>query len=370
MRLTFDRDKLLNALSVVSRAIPSKTTNSILECALFDVTDESIVLSANDNELGIETKVEGKAQGSGKAAINLKLILDIVKKLDFPGEKINIEVNEENFMTVISSGKSIFKIQARNGEEFNYLPEININNSVTVSQFILKEAIRQTVFAANINDTNKMTGGELVELHENTLKFVALDGVRVAIRNIRLNEEFPDDKFIIPARNLNEIGRSIEGNTEKEITVYFSDNHVLFRYDSTSIISRIIAGDYFDLKYMLTSDYETKIRVSRLSLLNSIDRALVFVRENNHKPLIFDISDGMLKLKMESPYGSMNDEIECEKSGNNIMIAFNPKYFIDALRVVDDEIVDIYMTNSRSPCFIRDIQQSYIYIVLPVNFIA
>ena len=370
MKLNFEREKLLNALSVVSKAIPGRTTNDILECALFNITDEGIIISANNNELGIETKIDGISHGFGKAAIDLKLMLDIVRKLDFPDGRINIKIDDENFITTISSGKSVFKIQARNGEEFNYLPDININNSVSISQFALKEVIKQTVFAANVNDTNKMTGGELIELDENMLKFVALDGYRVSIRHIMLNEGFKNDKCVIPAKNLIEIGRIIEGDSEKKITIYFSDNHVMFKYDTTSVISRIMTGDYFDLKYMLSSDYETKVRLSRLSLLNSIDRALVFIRENNNKPLIFEISDETLKLRMESIYGSMNDEIKCDKSGNNIMIAFNPKYFIDALKAVDDEFVDIYMTNSRSPCFIRDANGMYIYLILPVNFVA
>ena len=140
------------------------------------------------------------------------------------------------------------------------------------------------------------------------------------------------------------------------------DNHI--------VVSRLIEGEYFRIDQMLSSDYETKIQVNKKELLDCIDRATLLVKESDKKPIILSITDDNIELKIQSQIGSMDEEIDINKEGKDIMIGFNPRFLIDALRVIDDETVDIYLMNPKAPCFIRDEQQSYIYLILPVNFMA
>ena len=119
---------------------------------------------------------------------------------------------------------------------------------------------------------------------------------------------------------------------------------------------------------MLSSDYDTKIKINKRELLSCIDRATLLVREVDKKPIIMNVTEGNMELKIQSFIGSMNEDIDIEKEGKDILIGFNPKFFIDALRVIDDEEVTLYMVNPKAPCFIKDDQGSYIYLILPVNF--
>lgn len=152
--------------------------------------------------------------------------------------------------------------------------------------------------------------------------------------------------------------------------IYFSTNHILFEFDNTMVVSRLIEGEYFRISQMLSSDYETRVSVNKKEFLDCIERATILIRENDKKPLIINIGDNSMELKLNSSFGSMNAELMIHKTGKDIMIGFNPKFLIDALRVIDGEEINIYMMNPKSPCFIKDEEESYIYLILPVNFNA
>lgn len=152
--------------------------------------------------------------------------------------------------------------------------------------------------------------------------------------------------------------------------IYFSTNHILFEFDNTMVVSRLIEGEYFRISQMLSSDYETRVSVNKKEFLDCIERATILIRENDKKPLIINIGDNSMELKLNSSFGSMNAELMIHKTGKDIMIGFNPKFLIDALRVIDGEDINIYMMNPKSPCFIKDEEESYIYLILPVNFNA
>ena len=136
------------------------------------------------------------------------------------------------------------------------------------------------------------------------------------------------------------------------------------------VVSRLIDGEYFKIDHMLSSDYETKVKINKKEFLDCIDRATLFVKEGDKKPIIINIQDGQMELQIDSQVGSMKEDIDIEKEGKDIMIGFNPKFLIDALKVIDDEEVSIYLMNAKAPCFIRDDNQQYIYLILPVNFNA
>ena len=370
MKLTFKQDAILNGINIVLKAVPSKTTMSILECIFIDASGSEIKLTANDMELGIETKVEGTILERGKIALEAKLLSEIVRKLSSAGDSMVTIESDEKFTTTISCENSIFHIQGRDGEEFSYLPYIERDHYICLSQFSLKEVIRQTIFSIAPNDSNKMMTGELFQVTGNQLKVVSLDGHRISIRNIELKDTYRDIKVIVPGKTLNEISKILGGDNEKEVLIFFSTNHILFEFDDTIVVSRLIEGDYFRIDQMLSSDYETKVSVNKKELLDCLDRATILVRENDKKPLIINIEEQEMKLRMNSSFGSMNAEVPTHKTGSDIMIGFNPKFLIDALRIIDDEEVTLYMLNPKSPCFIRDEEGKYIYLILPVNFNA
>lgn len=369
MKLTFQKDALLNGINIVLKAVSSKTTMSILGCILIDASGSEIKLTGNDMELGIETKIEGNILEKGKIALEAKIFSEIIRKLSAPDATITIE-SDAALNIIISSENSVFKIQGRDSEEFSYLPYIEREHSIVLSQFTLREVIRQTIFSISPNDSNKMMTGELFEVSGNELKVVSLDGHRISIRKITLKENYDNYKVIVPGKTLSEISKILNGDNESEVELFLSQNHILFAFDQTIVVSRLIEGEYFRINQMLSGDYETKLTVNKKEFLDCIERATILIRENDKKPLILNVLDPVMQLKLNSSYGSMDAEISIHKTGKDIMIGFNPKFLIDALRVIDDEKIDLYMMNPKSPCFIRDEDQNYIYLILPVNFNA
>lgn len=365
MKIVCKKSNLLNGVQIVSKAVPSKTTMSILECILIDVRNGEIKLAANDMELGIETRIEGEVIEKGMIALDAKIFLEIVRKL--PDSNIKIET-DSSFKTTITCEKAKFNIIGKSGEDFSYLPLIERNESVVISQFTLKEIIRQTIFSIADNDNNKLMTGELFEINDDTLKVVSLDGHRISIRKIQLKNTYDFKKIVVPGKTLSEISKILSGDTDKDVNIFFTDNHILFEFDNTIVVSRLIEGEYFRIDQMLSSDYETKVRINKKEFLNCIDRATLLVKEGDKKPVIINITDDAMELKMNTIIGSMDEEIDITKSGKDLMIGFNPKFLIDALRVIDDEEVDLYMVNPKAPCFIRDAEENYIYLILPVNF--
>ena len=243
-------------------------------------------------------------------------------------------------------------------------------DNITISQFTLKEVIRQTIFSIAANENNKLMTGELFEIKDNTLKVVSLDGHRIAIRKIELKESYPARKVVVPGKTLNEISKILSGEVDDLVDIYFAENHIMFVFDQTTVVSRLIDGEYFRIDQMLSSDYETKVVINKKEFLDCIDRATLLVKEGDKKPIIIDITDGSMELKINSAMGSMNEDIDIAKEGKDIMIGFNPKFLIDALKVIDDEQISIYLVNPKAPCFIRNDEESYIYLILPVNFNA
>ena len=366
MKLVLTKSNLLNGVQTVSKAVPNKTTMSILECILVDARGTEIKLMANDMELGIETIIEGNIVEKGMIALDAKIFLEIVRKL--PDSDITI-VTDDSFKTTITCEKSKFNIIGKSGEDFSYLPCIEKIDSIIVSQFTLKEVVRQTIFSIADNDNNKLMTGELFEINEDILKVVSLDGHRISIRKIRLKNFYMPKKVVVPGKTLNEISKILSGDMDRDVHIFFTDKHIVFEFDSTTVVSRLIEGDYFKIDQMLSSDYETKIKMNKRELLDCIDRATLLVKEGDKKPVIIDVKDGSMQLKMNSTVGSMDEDIDIEKEGKDLKIGFNPKFLIDALRVIEDEEILIYMVNPKAPCFIKDEKESYIYMILPVNFI-
>ena len=236
MKIICSKANLVKGVSIVSKAVPSRTTMPILECILIDASANEIKLTANDMELGIETVIEGEIVERGIIALDAKFFSEIVRKL--PDNEVVIE-SDDSFQTIITCEKAKFTIAGKSGEDFSYLPYIEKNESITISQFTLKDVVRQTIFSIADNDTNKLMTGELFEINENRLRVVSLDGHRISIRNIELKENYSPLKVVVPGKTLQEISKILTGEAEDMVDIYFADNHILFEFDQTKVVSRI-----------------------------------------------------------------------------------------------------------------------------------
>lgn len=366
MKIECSKASLLNGVSVVSKAVPSKTTLSILQCILIKASKGVITLTANDMELGIETKIEGNIIKEGNVALDAKFFSEIVRKL--PDNTITIDV-DDNFVTKIVCENTKFNLTGKDGNEFSDLPKINKVNSILVSEYSLKELIKQTSFCLGSNLPNPIMNSELMHIKDDVLEMVALDGHRIAYRKINLSNVYPETKIIIPGKTLNEIERILSGDVNKEVVIFIEKNHVLFELDNTLVISRLVDGEYFDYEKMLINDYETKVHVNKKNLYESIDRGTLVIREGDKKPIIFQVRDSVVNLSITTLVGNMNEDVLINKSGKDMDIAFNPSFLLDTLKVLDEEEIDLYLVSPKNPCIIKNEDSSYVYLILPVNFV-
>ena len=367
MKFTCNKSDMTEAVNIVLKAVPGKTTMPILECVVIEAAGDQIKLTTNDMQLGIETRFPAQVEEDGIILVNAKMISNIIRKL--PENDVYFEA-DDNENILLFCGKAKFNLSGKNHEEFPMLPNIEKSYKITVSQFTLKEMIRQTIFSISNNESNKILTGELFEINGDEFKIASLDLHRVSIRKIQLKESYDDMKAVIPGKTLSEVSKILTGGMDDNVDIYFTKNHVLFELENTIIISRLIEGNFYNINQMLTNDYETKVRINKKELLNCIDRATLLVKEGDKKPIIINIGDELMELKIKSQIGSMNEEIMITKEGKDLLIGFNPRFLIDALRVIDDEEVTIYLMNAKAPCFIKDDGESYIYLILPVNFNA
>ena len=348
MKISIRKSNLLQGINIVSKAVSNKTTHPILSCILVEAAGGVIKLTANDMEIGIESYVDGTVIEDGKVALEAKLFSDFIRKL--PDSDITIESDKDS-KTLIKCERLEFNIPGKSGEDFSNLPVVSKDKFITISQFALREVINQTIFSISDNENNKLMTGELFEVSNNKLSVVSLDGHRISIRYIELKGDNSDIKV----------------GVDDPVNIYFTDNNILFEFDNTKVVSRLIEGEYFRISHMLSVDYQIKMKINKREFLDSLDRATLLIKDSDKKPIRLSIDDRTLGLKISSLIGSLNEEIDIEKEGNNLVIGFNPKLIIDALRVIDDENVTIYFNNTKSPCVIKDDAETYIYLILPMG---
>lgn len=364
MKVICSKQDLAAAVNIVSKAVPANTTMSVLECILMQAGNGEIRLTANDMELGIETVIGGMIEIAGMIAIDAKMLQDVVRKL--PDGDIMIE-SENDEQVKITCGKLKFNINGKSGDEFSFLPKVERKDSIVISTFTLRDIIRQTIFSIGNSDVNKVMGGVDIIIKNDQLRVTTLDGHRISIRKVQLKNIYSEQEIIVPGKALNEISKILPSDLEKDVNIYFSDAHVIFEFEKTTVVSRLIDGNYISVDRMMSSDYELKLKVNKKSIYDCIDRSMLFSKEGNKKPIVLTISEGTMRLEVNSSLGSYDEEIDIEKQGKDMVIGFNPKFILDALKVIDDEEIDMYFVNPRSPLYIKDENERYVYMILPIN---
>ena len=357
----------LNArTAVVLKAIPSKTTMSILQYIYIDASEEGIRFFANDMENGIETRVEGTVEEAGYVAIEAALFSSIVRTL--PDSEVSVTV-DDNYLVTLDCEATHFTLPGRSGDDFTFPPEIEKEKAVIMRQATLKSFIAQTVFSVSTNDANRIMTGALLQIDGDECSMTALDGHRIAMRRTQLNTPADEQrKAIISGKTLLKLRDILSDQAEKEVEIYFSQKLACFHVTDTLFTTRLIDGEYFDVSQMISGDYETKMQVGRRQFMEGIERAMTLSHDGDKKPIILGIQDQEMEIKVSSTRGSMNSMVMVTKEGKDILIGFNPKFLTDALRVIEDDMLDIYFVNPKAPCYIRNDENTYLYMILPINF--
>ena len=368
MKIICEREKLLKAINSVVKGVASKTTMPILEGILIQTNDNEIKLTTYDLEIGIEYIIESTVEEQGSTVVNAMMFSEIIRKL--PDTEISITLNENNLLVIECEG-SLYKLATMNPEEFPELPKINIENSIELDQKMLKSMVRKTIFAVSMEENRPVFTGCLFEIVNNKINVVAVDGFRLAWKSKFLQSNSNDFTAVIPGRTLNEVNKIVTDSFE-QIKIGVSKNQALFQMENCKIVTRLLDGEFLNYSSVIPKNWETRIRVNRRDLQECFERISLIsasIAEKEKKyPVKTKIEVGKITISCTNQTGDAKEELYLETQGKELEAGFNPKYFLDALKVIDDEEIFIDFGTSVSPSVIRPIEnEDYTYMILPIR---
>ena len=368
MKIVCYKDTLLKALNSVIKGVASKTTNPILEGILIQTNDNQIKLTTYDMELGIEYVIDSEIKEQGSTVVNAIMFSEIIRKL--PDSEIYITLNENNLLEIECEG-ALYKLTTMNPDEFPELPKIEVENSIDLEQNMLKNMIRKTIFAVSTEENRQIFTGCLFEVENNKLNVVAVDGFRLALRSIYLPVKVSNFKAVIPGKTLNEITKILSDSFDN-VKIGIAKNQALFEMENCKIVSRTLDGEFLNYKSVIPNTWETRIRVNKNSLQDSFERISLIsassIEKEKKYPVKVSVDIGKIIISCTNQTGEAKEEIFISTEGKNIEAGFNPKYFLDTLKAIDDEEVFVEFGVSISPCLVKPIENSeYIYMILPIR---
>lgn len=365
MKVICSKDKLMESISIVQRAISARPAVPILDGILIEA-DEELKLTGYNMEMGIECQMEADIPEKGSFVVFSRMFGDIIRKL--PEDIVSIESKPAQSIQ-IDSGSSHFTIKCMRAEEFPKIPVVEKTETITLPQKMLRDMIHQTIFAVSTDETRPTLNGCFFKSEGKNVEMVAIDGFRLALRKIELENDVSQLQFIIPGKVLQEVGRILEINDEP-VDVSPSHNNILFNTGKVKIVSRLIRGEYMNYHVIIPQTAETTITISPGALLDAIERAsLLITSEDKRYPVRLTIPDeDTLVVSSATEVGSLREEIGISMNGSKIDIDFNPKYFIEALRVMDEDEITIIFNGNIGPCVLKPIDSDdFAYLVLPLR---
>ena len=370
MKIICEKEKLLKGINAVVRGVPTRTTMPILEGILIQTNNNELKLTTYDLELGIEYNMECNVKEEGNTVVNAIMFSEIIRKL--PDTDINIELNESNLLVIECEG-SLYKLSTMNPDEFPELPKIVVENSIETDQTILKNMIRKTIFAVSIEENRPIFTGCLFEVINNRLNVVAIDGFRMGWVSNSLSSASNNFKAVIPGKTLNEVNKIILDSFDY-IKIGVSKNQAIFEMENCKIVTRLLDGEFLNYANVIPNNWETRIRVNKNILQNCFERVSLISSSSLEKekkyPVKISIEVGKVTISCTNQTGDAKEEMYTETEGKNLEIGVNPKYFLDALKAIDDEEIYISFGTNISPCVIKpidDTARNYTYMILPIR---
>ena len=363
MKLICSKEYLLDGINIVQKAVSAKTTLQILEGILLEAED-TLKLTGNDLEIGIECLVEADIKEKGTIVLNSRMFGEIIRKL--PNSDVLIEVKQNN-MVIIECENSHFELKGLPSSGFPALPTIEKQNSFSIPQKVLRDMIKQTIFAISIDENRPTLTGSLFEYDGNILTIVSIDGFRLALRKSEIAGGEQAFSVIIPGKTLNEISKILQPVDESAI-VSTSKNQILFDLGNCKIVSRLLEGEFMNYKNVIPTEFGTTTQIDTKNLTSSFERASLITMDEKKYPVKLAIDDESLIISSNTEIGAVREEIKVDLNGSRLEIGFNPKYFIDALKAIDEEMININFTSSIGPSTITPIDgNNFIYMILPVR---
>ena len=368
MKVICEKEKILKGISSVINGVASKTTMPILEGILIQTNDNELKLTSYDLEIGIEYVLEAQVLEQGNTVVNAIMFSEIIKRL--PSSEIKLTINSNNLLEIECEG-SLYKLATMNPDEFPELPKINVDNSIEIEQTVLKSMIRKTIFAVSTEENRPIFTGCLFEVENNNLNVVAVDGYRLAIKKTELSKMPNSFSSVIPGKTLNEVNKIISDSFDT-VKIGISRNQALFEMENCKIVTRLLDGEFLKYSNTIPQNWETRIRVNKNNIQNCFERILLIssstIEREKKYPVKVNIEVGKVTISCANQTGDAKEEIFVDTEGKELEIGFNPRFFLDAFKAIDDEEVYIEFGTNRSPCIIKPIEgNDYLYMILPIK---
>lgn len=364
MKLICGQKKLANAINNAQKAINNRTTIELLRGILFSTKEDMLTVTGYDNELCIETKIDASVSKAGKIVVNSKLVGDIIRKL--PDSMVSLEVDEDYNM-FISCLNSRYKIKGINAEEFPVVADLETEKMIKFNQAEMRHMIRQTVFATANEPVNPILAGELIEVSEGHINMAAVDGYRLAVRKSILEDSSSDDiSVIVPGTTLNHLNSLLSDDGDFYMGV--DPKNIVFVLGNTKITARLMDGNFTKYDSLLPKEYMSKVLVNTRNLRESVERAALLFSSEKNNIIKVSVSSGMMVITANNENGNAYEEINIEIEGEDLEIAFNSRYFLDGIKNIDSEFIEIELGGPVNPCIIKPVDGvEYIYLILPVR---
>lgn len=366
MKIVCDTNILSKACQNIQRAVSTKGTLPALDCILIKAQGDGVNLTGYDLEIGSETNISAFVEEKGEVAINARHLCDILRLL--PDTKVKIETNEKD-MCKITSGEAEYSIIGTPADTYPGLPDVTGTVPVVVPQETLKDMIRKTIYAVSVGDSKPVHTGIKFEIENNKIVLVALDGFRLAIRREEINYDGEAMHFVVPAKTLNEIMKLADDDEDASYQMSVGKRHIVFQIGEYKLISRLLEGEFLDYKAAIPTSFTTSIKVDKRDLIECVERVSLLVSSEKIKtPIRCLAEDNMMKLSNTTSAGKAKDRCIAETDGNSIEIGFNGRYMLDALKVCDEEKVNIELSGSVSPIIITPIENDkFLFLILPMR---
>lgn len=365
MIFTCNKQDLQDAILIAQKAITGKSTLPILEGILIKAQGDTLTLIGSDKDISIETKLAADIKQPGDIVIDSKIFGEIIRKL--PNDRVTIETLDNNTIQ-ITCLKSVFNIVHMDADQFPELPMINENQIFSIPQSTLKNMIKGTSFAITQDESRPILQGILFEVNDGLLNLVALDGYRLAVRTEQLDTN-NSINAVIPGKTLIEVAKILE-DSDENVNITFTTNHILFSLENTKVISRLLEGEYIKYNSLLPQEYKLLVNVKRQDLQNGIERASLMSNDSNSNLIKLNIEPDTIIITSNSQLGKVREEVAIDLQGEPLQIAFNSRYILDILKNMEAEEIVMEFTSSVSPCILKDKESDNCkYLVLPVRLI-
>lgn len=368
MKFIATKDNLLNGINIVQKAISNKNTIPILSGIYLKAQENRLTFAATDLELGIECKVPVQIIEEGDVVIPAKYLSELVRRL--PDVNLMFEYQPETVSVKITYGQAETNIMGWLGEEFPTIPQLKDDYSFTVNPMVFKNMVKQTTFCANADDSRPIFTGALLEVNHNDLIIVATDSHRIAYKEGKINnltnEAF---KAVVPVKSLNEISRIIKDDNDDLLNIRCNKNQICFENSELRMISRLIEGMFPNYNQVIPTEHKLLVKTKRRPLQEAIERANLFITEKDGTSVIrFQISNDNINISSKSDYGQVDENVQVYMEGDELSIAFNARYLIDALKNMDFDDLDIALGGALSPVVFRPLNDDkFLYLLLPLR---